>query len=510
MRVRSSLLAALLAALAGPAAAQFGDTAKAERCAIAIAGDVERDVILHCGMSRAELDKLVDRLVSTLDQRSAAREAEAAGVTRFAVIQLARRITVSVESVDQALIELDRAVGIAIKVQASGAGTGEDAFVDEVLRRLAALSADGQFDEAAEVADDAFAKWEREEAERQAEAKTRGIRLLQAGIDADLQRYAPDAAAAKIIRRVSLETTEPGILLAKLRAEQETWYVRGRDKGVALDLEVSIAISRRTLWHATTSHDRGTVQNDLAVSLSTLGERESGTARLEEAVDAYRAALEERTRDRVPLDWAMIQNNLGIALWTLGQRESGTARLEAAVAAFRATLEEQTRDRVPLDWAVTQNNLGNALLTLGQRESGTARLEEAVAAYRAALQERTRDRVPLQWAMTQNNLGTALETLGQRESGTQRLEEAVAAYRDALEERTRNRVPMNWAFTQGNLANVEIAWFDKTGEAARLDAAEEHVRAALEVFQEAGASHHVGMVERILASIEARRGKAEE
>ena len=36
----------------------------------------------------------------------------------------------------------------------------------------------------------------------------------------------------------------------------------------------------------------------------TLGERESGTARLEEAVAAYRAALEERTRERVPLDWA--------------------------------------------------------------------------------------------------------------------------------------------------------------------------------------------------------------
>ena len=45
-----------------------------------------------------------------------------------------------------------------------------------------------------------------------------------------------------------------------------------------------------------------------------LGERESGTARLEEAVAAYRAALEERTRERVPLDWATTQNNLGIAL----------------------------------------------------------------------------------------------------------------------------------------------------------------------------------------------------
>ena len=55
-----------------------------------------------------------------------------------------------------------------------------------------------------------------------------------------------------------------------------------------------------------------------------------------------------------PLGWATAQNNLGIALQTLGAREAGTAMLEAAVAAFRAALEERTRERVPLDWALTQ------------------------------------------------------------------------------------------------------------------------------------------------------------
>ena len=49
------------------------------------------------------------------------------------------------------------------------------------------------------------------------------------------------------------------------------------------------------------------------------------------------------------------------ALRRSGERESGTARLEEAVAAYRAALEERTRERVPLDWARTQNNLGNAL-----------------------------------------------------------------------------------------------------------------------------------------------------
>ena len=126
--------------------------------------------------------------------------------------------------------------------------------------------------------------------------------------------------------------------------------------------------------------------------------------------------------------------NLGIALATLGERESGTARFEEAFAAFRAALEEQTRARVPLDWAATQMNSALRSQRSGA-ESGTARFEEAFAAYRAALEEQTRARVPLDWAATQMNLGIALAARGAGE-GTARLEEAVAAYRAALEERT--------------------------------------------------------------------------
>jgi tetratricopeptide (TPR) repeat protein len=230
----------------------------------------------------------------------------------------------------------------------------------------------------------------------------------------------------------------------------------GREHPDSAALEEAVAAYRTALEEWTRDRvplDWAMTQMNLGNTLGKLGERENGTGRLEEAVAAFRAALEERTRDR-PLDWAMTQMNLGNALKTLGARESGTARLEEAVAAYRAALEEMTRDRVPLDWAMTQSNLGAALRTLGERENGTGRLEEAVAAYRAALEEMTRDRVPLAWAMTQSNLGNALSTLGERESGTARLEEAVAAYRAALEEWTRDLVPLQWAMTQNNLGGA--------------------------------------------------------
>ena len=139
----------------------------------------------------------------------------------------------------------------------------------------------------------------------------------------------------------------------------------------------------------------------------------------------------EWTRDRVK--WvATMQMNRGVALRTLGERESGTARLEQAVVAYDEALKEQTRDRVPLDWAATQMSRGTALAMLGERESGTARLEQAVAAYDEALKESTRDRVPRDWATMQHNRGVALAMLGERESGTARLEQAVAAFNACL------------------------------------------------------------------------------
>jgi tetratricopeptide (TPR) repeat protein len=223
-------------------------------------------------------------------------------------------------------------------------------------------------------------------------------------------------------------------------------------------------------------------QNNLGLALSNLGERESGTKRLEEAVVAYNEALKEYTRERVPLDWALTQNNLGNALCRFGKRESETKKLEEAVAAYREALKERTRARVPLDWAMTQNNLGAALLIIGERENGIKRLEEAAAAFHEALKEYTRERVPLNWAMTQSNMGTALSSLGKRESGTKHLEEAIAAFREALKEQTRERVPLNWAMTQNNMGTALSDLGEREGDTKHLEEAEAAYREALKEY----------------------------
>jgi tetratricopeptide (TPR) repeat protein len=282
---------------------------------------------------------------------------------------------------------LDNWIEAARQQLGRSANEGEafEAARQEAERRFKA----GRLGDASAAFMDELVREERLETERQIERKRHRIRLLEEAIRYDELAFNPAAAVAKLRMIADIEDIAgPDALGAWLHVKAGEFYERGRDKGINAALALAIA--------------------------------------------TYGAALEERTRERVPLDWAATQMNLGNALVTLGERESGTTRLEEAVAGYRAALEELTRERVPLDWALTQMNLGNALATLGERESGTTRLEEAVAAYRAALEERTRERVPLDWAATQMNLGNALAMLGERESGTTRLEEAVAAYRAAL------------------------------------------------------------------------------
>ena len=73
----------------------------------------------------------------------------------------------------------------------------------------------------------------------------------------------------------------------------------------------------------------------------------------------------------------MTQNNLGNALFRLGERESGTAKLEEAVAAYRDALKENTRERVPLQWAISTGNQGEALMLLAQRTRDLAMAKTA-------------------------------------------------------------------------------------------------------------------------------------
>ena len=70
----------------------------------------------------------------------------------------------------------------------------------------------------------------------------------------------------------------------------------------------------------------------------------------------------------------------------LGEREGGTARLKEAVVAYRVALEVGTRDRAPLGWAHSQRGLANALAVLAKRQKSAAGMEEALTCMRNAVE----------------------------------------------------------------------------------------------------------------------------
>ena len=187
--------------------------------------------------------------------------------------------------------------------------------------------------------------------------------------------------------------------------------------------------------------------NNLGNVLRIIGERENGTARLEQAVAAFELALQIWMRDPLPLGWVGLQENLCAVLQTLGWRLNGTAQAEQAVTlqglgdrlsgislleqgvdACRAALKEE---RVPADRASGQMNLGAALRTLGERDDDTQQLQQAIDADGLALKEFTFERMPIKWAKIQFNMGTAIAALGKLTHSRDRLREALACFQRA-------------------------------------------------------------------------------
>jgi tetratricopeptide (TPR) repeat protein len=363
--------------------------------------------------------------------------------------------------------------------------------------------------EEADLAAAAQARAIAQEASTAADARQlKGAKVRESRGDIELGQLRYGEAAEHFGAAASLMPTSSSSDRARLLLRQaETLLRQGTEYGDNAALVRSIA-----LWSALSHQEfpRGqvplawaNVQMGLGNALRALGERETGTARLEQAVAAYRLVLQEITRERMPQDWAKAQIGLGWALRAFGEHEAGTVRLQEVVTASRDALKEWTRQHMPFEWASMQVVLGCALWTLGQREAGTASLEEAATAFRAALQEWTRGGDPTNWSATRHNLGLVLRTLGQREVGTARLEEAVTVLLDALQETPRERMPALWAYSQHDLADALAALAKRQTNAALMKEALTCMRGAVEVYQQGEESFWLPVAQSRVKEMEA-------
>lgn len=360
------------------------------------------------------------------------------------------------------------------------------AGIDPELDRLTALAADamaeGLFDAAASINEQAkararelFGRTKSSDAEKRAQL---ALVFARSGETYELA-FAFGKAAEDFAEAARMADKADAKLVGKLRFREVKALVSlGTYAGDNDALRRAIDSAGKA--DKVSPDHKAELLNLRAFALLTLSSRSGDGGELDQAVSIYRAAIEATPHKKSPAEWAMNMNGLGLALTDLAERETGTAHYAEAIKAFEDALEVTTRAKQPVEWAQTTANLGNALQGLGTREDGTENLEKAVKAYRASLEERTRERSPLDWAGMQNNLGTALSVLGARQDGTENLDEALVAHRAALEVFARERMPAIWAATMYNLAATQKAIGQKQDGTDALEEAATTYRASLE------------------------------
>lgn len=201
-------------------------------------------------------------------------------------------------------------------------------------------------------------------------------------------------------------------------------------------LLLSVSHYRKALEVHTRRHDPfewAEARAGIGFAYLEIARQEDDTVWLDRSIAAVQAALQEYTLEQAPVLRFETQVLLGEALHRFGERQPGTAALEQAVAFYRDMLAEQNEYVDAWRWALLKHDFSLTLHVLGERESGTARFREEIALLRQALSFYKHGYMLPEWAFLQKDLGRALQSLGERENRTDYLEQSLAAYRAALQ-----------------------------------------------------------------------------
>lgn len=124
---------------------------------------------------------------------------------------------------------------------------------------------------------------------------------------------------------------------------------------------------------------------NLAMTHWLLGERKPDSGQLEKAARIFRSLADAWWGSNN--DWyARAKIHLGHILKTLGNQESGTTKLKDAVKAYVDAAYEVDQQNDPALYREMVFNRAEALRIIGERDRDTARLREAIPAYRALLE----------------------------------------------------------------------------------------------------------------------------
>ncbi|MBO6918515.1 MAG: hypothetical protein JJ858_08800 [Rhizobiaceae bacterium] len=185
-----------------------------------------------------------------------------------------------------------------------------------------------------------------------------------------------------------------------------------------------------------------------------------------EAIETYKTAIEILDAETSPMIWADSNSKLGDAYRSLAygrynqnKPEEGAQLYNDAIVAFKNALEVFNKEDYPAEWATAQRALGqvnansDTYNAIEGKALNAARLTEAANAFKAAMEVFTQDTDPVSWAGLQFQLGDIYSTLHQRQGGTLWLEKSVLAHKNVLEVLKEEDNPSVWAQVQYFIGN---------------------------------------------------------
>jgi tetratricopeptide (TPR) repeat protein len=215
------------------------------------------------------------------------------------------------------------------------------------------------------------------------------------------------------------------------------------EHGKALKLLAACEPSVPSQWHGLVHFLRG----------ATL----AGTGKYDEAIKAYRKALDDTNFDRPSYAWY----NLGNALGAKGEYDE-------AIKAYRKVIDDTRYDKPARAW----NNLGATLRSKGEHD-------EAIKAFRKAIDDPKYDSPAKAWA----NLGETYEEIGNREKAQEAFKKALASPDLEGGDHTRARFRLrllNAKIKPAALSQDDRAMVEKAASSASTDDVEGKIITAIQ------------------------------
>jgi len=216
-------------------------------------------------------------------------------------------------------------------------------------------------------------------------------------------------------------------------------------------------------------HRLSAIHHSIGDVMGFIGQRSGSIHYLEQAALSYEQALEIRTEDKMPLEWAQTTFNFALVMHTIGQLEDDASMLKQALGSYKQAVNLLPRKEDGEAWAAAFCSVGTVLYQLGTHRRGSRTLEQALVAFRNALTERTADKSRAAWAITTNNLAATMQALGEHEEDIGSLEASIPVYDSVLKVLDRDELPLIWSMVSANRVS---AMYSLAVESDYLDMAE--------------------------------------